>query len=467
MVHKYGKSAALNCYSGGRCSLSVIIWILAVWILILHAYNTFAPKSPQLKPQAQSHRLSLYREYEDVEDRGFEVKQRGKKFLSSSAKSKGKKHTVVDDFLDVTSQRRQLYFPDRSLAVSPLKSDGHSYYFWPGRVWLDTEGRPIQAHGGGVLYVEGMQTFYWYGENKDGKTYHFNKKGAARVDIIGVSCYSSRDLWTWKNEGVVLPAEKINKTHDLYVNNVLERPKVIYNDRTKEYVMWTHIDNANYSKASVGVAVSSYPTGPFHYIGSKRPHGCDSRDMTLFKDDNGEAYLVYSSEDNTVLHIGLLTDDYKDLTQNMRRVLIGEHREAPAVFKHKGLYYMITSGCTGWAPNSALAHSAESMLGSWETLGNPCIGGNEDFRSTTFFSQGTFVLPLPGMPDIFIFMADRWNPADLRDSRYVWLPLTMDGPADEPMDDDFEFPIWSRVSIYWHKKWKLPEGWNVPFAQLS
>lgn len=228
-----------------------------------------------------------------------------------------------------------------------------------------------------------------------------------------------------------------------------------------------HIDNANYSKASVGVAVSFSPTGPFQYLGSKQPHGFDSRDMTVFKDDNGQAYIVYSSEDNSELHIVQLTEDYRDVTKVMQRALVGEHREAPAVFKHRGLYYMITSGCTGWAPNTALAHSAESMLGPWETLGNPCMGGNEDFRRTTFFAQGTFVLPLPGMPDMFIFMADRWNPAELRDSRYVWLPLTMDGPADEPLEDDFEFPLWSRVSISWHKQWKLPEGWNSPLPNQS
>ena len=37
--------------------------------------------------------------------------------------------------------------------------------FTPGKVWLDTNGRRIQAHGGSVICVEG--TYYWYGENKD------------------------------------------------------------------------------------------------------------------------------------------------------------------------------------------------------------------------------------------------------------------------------------------------------------
>lgn len=37
--------------------------------------------------------------------------------------------------------------------------------FHPGKVWLDTSGKRIQAHGGSVLYHEGK--YYWYGENKE------------------------------------------------------------------------------------------------------------------------------------------------------------------------------------------------------------------------------------------------------------------------------------------------------------
>lgn len=279
--------------------------------------------------------------------------------------------------------------------------------------------------------------------------------------MIGVGCYSSKNLWTWKNEGIVLTAEEQDETHDLHKSNVLERPKVIYNDNTKKYVMWMHIDDTNYTKASVGVAISDSPTGPFDYLFSKRPHGFESRDMTIFKDEDNVAYLIYSSEDNTELHIGPLDSAYLDVTPIVRRILVGQHREAPAVFKHEGTYYMITSGCTGWAPNEALAHAAESIMGPWENMGNPCIGGNKDYRGTTFFAQSTFVLPVPGLRGSFIFMADRWNPADLRDSRYVWLPLIVGGAADLPLDYSFGFPLWERVSIYWHKRWRLPVSWSV------
>ncbi|KAI5080070.1 hypothetical protein GOP47_0005549 [Adiantum capillus-veneris] len=415
-------------------------------------------------------RLPLYSEFEEFEEKAAEFRSpRTKRRRNPSNRPHRTRNiSAAEDFVNPSSLKRPLYFPDKALAVNPLQCpDVDRYHFYPGREWRDTDGKPIQAHGGGILFVPETKTFYWYGENKDGRTYRLQKRSVARVDVIGISCYSSKDLWIWKNEGIVLGAEKVNKSHDLYVSNVLERPKVIFNDKTKQYVMWMHVDTANYSKASVGLAISPTPVGPFTYLYSGRPHAYESRDMTLFKDDDGEAYLVYSSVDNSELHIGVLTDDYLNLERKMRSIMVGMHREAPAVFKHRGMYYMITSGCTGWAPNAALAHSAESMLGPWVTLGNPCMGGNEDFRQTTFFSQGTFVLPLPGLQDLFLFMADRWNSHDLKDSRYVWLPLTMDGPVDEPLEDDFEFPLWSRVSIHWHRRWRLPLSWNLSGVRVN
>ncbi|TXG67662.1 hypothetical protein EZV62_008937 [Acer yangbiense] len=102
-------------------------------------------------------------------------------------------------------------------------------------------------------------------------------QGASTVDIIRVGCYSS----SWRNEGIVLAAEETNETHDLYKLNVLEWPKVVYNEKTGKYVMWMHIDDCNYTKASVGVAISDYPTGPFNYLYSKQPHSFDSRESGI------------------------------------------------------------------------------------------------------------------------------------------------------------------------------------------
>ncbi|KAL6649415.1 hypothetical protein ACP70R_013639 [Stipagrostis hirtigluma subsp. patula] len=481
MRSRQPKALAFRCYQATHRSLTLVLWSLAALVIVVNFHLLIIHKEDDGIGGQEIRRL-IMRELEEVEEEKFRVTPHRSRRNPRAVRRKGEKRppTIVDEFLDESSAVHDMFFPEEKIDPTNAGNDS-MYFYYPGRVWLDTDGKPIQGHGGGILYDKKSKTYFWYGENKDGKTYKAHSKGADRysvgegkllvdmlgvnnllgsVDIVGVSCYSSKDLWAWTNEGVVLRGEEKNVTHDLHKSNVLERPKVIYNDRTGKYVMWMHIDDANYTKASVGVAVSDSPTGPFTYLYSKRPHDCESRDMTIFKDDDGKAYLIYSSEDNSELHIGQLTDDYLDVTDVMRRLLIGQHREAPALFKHDSTYYMVTSGCTSWAPNTALAHAATSVMGPWETLGNPCVGGNEIFRSTTFFSQSTFVLPLPGLPGSFIFMADRWNPSDLRDSRYVWLPLTIGGVPDEAADYSFMFPLWSRVSIYWHKRWRLPDGWR-------
>lgn len=458
MRNKNRKPTTLRCSAGNRCSLPVAVVSVVVCLFLLQLYSLF-PQKEAFRLDTQIHTSKNFRELEEVDEENIQMPPPRKRSPRAIKRKPKRQTTIIDEFLDESSQIRHVFFPDMKTAVDPNKGND-SFYYYPGRIWLDTEGNPIQAHGGGILYDERSESYYWYGEYKDGPTYHAHKRGPARVDVIGVGCYSSKDLYTWKNEGIVLAAEENDETHDLHKFNVLERPKVLHNENTGKYVMWMHIDDGNYTKARVGVAVSDYPNGPFEYLYSKNPHGFDSRDMTVFRDDDGIAYLIYSSVDNSELHISPLTKDYLDVTNVVRPILIGQRREAPALFKHQGTYYMITSGCTGWAPNEAMAHASESIMGPWETMGNPCLGGNTIFRETTFFSQSTFVLPLKGLPDYYIFMADRWNPADLRDSRYVWLPLKVGGLADQPLDYDFGFPLWSRVSIYWHKRWRLPLRWS-------
>ncbi|KAK4401594.1 hypothetical protein Sango_0900100 [Sesamum angolense] len=434
--------------AGARCSWRRLVICSLACLLIIQLYSFFSRVGEQVENIKQIlalHPLPL-RDLEQVEEIIL-LPPYGLKYPQ--------KINLNDEFLNASSLARNIFFPIGALdpRVDDVKENG---YYHPGRVWLDTDGNPIQAHGGGILFDEKSGTYYWYGEYKDGPTYHAQKTGTARVDVIGVGCYSSKNLWAWKYEGIVLAAEERNETHDLYKLKVLERPKVIHNDKTRKYVMWMHIDDATYSKASVGIAVSNSPTGPFEYLHSQRPNGFDSRDMTVFKDDDGMAYLIYSSVRNKEIHISPLNGDFLGVTNRTVRALVGQHREAPAVFKHQGVYYMVTSGCSGWAPNEALVHEAESILGPWESIGNPCVGANKDFRVATFFSQSTFVLPMPGAVPGFIFMADRWNPADLQDSRYVWLPLTVRARNQRYTG----LPLWSRVSIFWHKKWRIPLGKN-------
>jgi Glycosyl hydrolases family 43 len=329
----------------------------------------------------------------------------------------------------------------------------------PGQIWPDTRGRQINAHGGGIIYFNGI--YYWFGEyrlarlEKDKSNY-------------GVSCYSSKDLLNWKYEGLALKVIT-DSVSRLNPGCIIERPKVIYNKKTGKFVMWFHheLKGEGYKAALTGVAVCDKISGPYKYIRSFRPDagiwplnfpeeykkpktgeeklvtGTDewktavkegllvrrdfkdgqmSRDMTLFVDDNGKAYHVHASEENMTLHFSELTDDYLGFSDRYIRVLPGESNEAPAIFLAKGRYFMFTSGTTGWKPNAARLSTAKKIFGDWKSIGNPCRGTGDE-NKITFDSQGTMILPVNGKKNAFIYMGDRWNPDNLADSRYIWLPI--------------------------------------------
>lgn len=283
-----------------------------------------------------------------------------------------------------------------------------------GQIWKDTEGNDIQAHGGCIIEYNNM--FYWYGEHKGAD----NCPGKGRVDVIGVSCYSSSDLLNWKYEGLVLEADKEDEKSMLHTSMVLERPKVLYNEKTKKFVMWFHSDTADYVYAGVGVAVSDNPTGPFEYLGSFQPNRQDSRDMTLFKDIDGTAYLVHSKDWNKTLNIARLTEDYTQTDGFYVSVLTDQEREAPALCYKNGMYYMITSGCTGWNYNSALFARCSDLLGKWKLIDNPCEG---DGYRETFKGQSAFIFTAKGKDYLAL---DHWIPNDLKNSGYSFLPISYD-----------------------------------------
>lgn len=292
-----------------------------------------------------------------------------------------------------------------------------------GKMWYDDNGAPIQAHGGMIL--KHKNKWYWYGENK-GAPNSCVRPGMERVDVIGISCYSSENLSCWHYEGLVLEPEDGESL--LKRENVCERPKVLYNETTGQFVMWMHIDTPDYCYAGVGVAVSDNPVGPFRLLYTKQPNRQDSRDMTLFKDIDGRAYLIHSSNWNKTLNIARLTEDYLDVDGFYVSVLNDQEREAPAVAYAQGMYYMITSGCTGWDYNSALVAESPYLLGKWKLTDNPCVGeGSRD----TFGGQSTYLFYVD---EKLYLLLDHWQPENLQESGYSILPVEIRN---------------GRMSVYW------------------
>ena len=130
-----------------------------------------------------------------------------------------------------------IFIPLLFVACTTKQESPKNISFTPKAIWNDTDGNPINAHGGGIMYHDG--TYYWYGEYKVGETIlpEWATWECYRTDVTGVSCYSSKDLLNWKFEDVVLKAVQDDPTSDLHPSKVIERPKVIYNPATKKFVM--------------------------------------------------------------------------------------------------------------------------------------------------------------------------------------------------------------------------------------
>ncbi len=364
-------------------------------------------------------------------------------------------------------------------AFAQKKNVADADVFRPGELWLDNRGQHINAHGGGLLRHDGK--YYWFGEHKSENT---------SAALVGVTCYSSKNLTRWNYEGVALSVVD-EEGNDIERGCIIERPKVIYNEKTGKFVMWFHLElkGKGYAAARYGVAVSDTPVGPYKFLYSSRANagiypigfctentaslkeslsgemkwwtplwrkeinrgmfivrdfeeGQMSRDMTLYVDDDGKAYHIYSSEENLTLHIAQLTDDFLHHNGTYVRVAPGGQNEAPAIFKHDGTYWMITSGCTGWAPNKARMFSAKNIFGPWKQHPSPCRGPLEE---KTFGGQSTYIQKFAGKDDCFIFMADIWRPKHPIDARYIWLPITFENAV----------PV-----VEWKEQWTIKEAFG-------
>ncbi|MEV4103140.1 RICIN domain-containing protein [Nonomuraea sp. NPDC049649] len=255
-----------------------------------------------------------------------------------------------------------------------------------GTQFRDTSGNVLHAHGGGVLRDGGY--YYWFGENR-------NPDNTFRA----VSVYRSTDLKNWEFRNHVLT----QASHpELNVANI-ERPKVIHNASTGRFVMWMHKENgSNYNEARAAVASSATVDGDYTYHGSFRPLGQHmSRDITLYN-DNGTGYMISAADENYDLHIYRLTPDFLNVSTLVGNFWNDAHREAPAMFKRGNIYFLLTSGATGWNPNQAKYATATSISGPW-------TGWTDVGDGTTFGSQPAYVLPIQGSQTTgYLYMGDRW-----------------------------------------------------------
>lgn len=345
------------------------------------------------------------------------------------------------------------------------------YYskFHPGQPWLDTNGNRIQAHGGSVMYLDG--TYYWYGENKE----HTN--GTDGIWHWGVRCYSSADLYNWKDEGIIIPPETDDENSPLHPKSSMDRPHILYNKLTNKFVCWLKIMNRDGTQAET-ILTADRLLGPWIKIREGlRPLGMNGGDFDLAAAPDGKAYY-YFERVHSELICADLTDDYTGVTgyysTHFPQPFPPYVREAPAHFTRRGKHYLLTSGTTGYLPNPSEAAIADSWHGPFTVQGELHVG---DKSRTSFHSQISSVFKAAGKKDLYIACADRWVPRAMHlkyeiyeqwfrsmfdpdapefdaalmgenivyntsEADYVWLPLRFAG---------------DRVFIDWKDEWSLDD----------
>lgn len=278
---------------------------------------------------------------------------------------------------------------------------------YPGKVWLDTEGKRIQAHGGSVFYEN--ETYYWYGENKE-----FTKPDN-NIWHWGVRCYASKDLYNWEDKGVIIPPEVDDPKSSLHPSSAMDRPHIIYNQKTKKYVCWVKIMNADGTQTSTVLTADSL-LGPYTKVREwLKPLGMSAGDFDLVVAEDGKAYYYFERVHSETICADL-TDDYTDVTGYYSTHFPHPQppyvREATAHFKRKGKHYLVTSGTTGYQPNPSEVAIADTWHGPYKVLGNP---HPEDETNTSYHSQISSVFKVPGKRDLYIACADRWLPTKMDD----------------------------------------------------
>lgn len=291
-----------------------------------------------------------------------------------------------------------------------------------GVTWHDARGRVVNAHGGNVLFHEGV--YYWYGEHKiEGLSEATHADG-------GVHCYASNDLVTWYDQGMMLALNR-PQDEDLAHGCNSDRPKVVYNEKTKRFVLYfkLYLRGQGSDVGYVGVATSCSPVGPFRYshkfLGGNSANG--TGDFAMFKDEDGVLYHVAVQKPSKRLVYCAMTEDYM-MPAGAYRPCVGVERatEAPAVVRHGGRYYLLGSASTGWAPNAARSYASESLAGPWKSLGNPLSGRNPHNGlgpELSFGGQSNFIFMLPDSGGHCVAMFDINKPEHPYESLYVWLPM--------------------------------------------
>ncbi len=204
---------------------------------------------------------------------------------------------------------------------------------------------------------------------KIGNTYYIYRmqKDSDKVWTITESHSTTGLNGSWSKERTIASYPNVN-----FEGNAFR-----YNPKTKKVVFSSHYeDEGGYNAAKIFLAQIT-PKGGIEVGTKARPLGHDSRDQSLFVDDDGTGYLLSATNTNQDINIYKLDETWTKPISLVNTICRGKRRETPAIIKKDGEYYFFSSRASGWYPSQTMYASTTNLAGEWTELRE--IGNNSTF----------------------------------------------------------------------------------------
>ena len=305
---------------------------------------------------------------------------------------------------------------------------------------LDVTGTIMDAHDGRVQFYNGL--YYLYAVEYGLCVEPYPTGCVQTSDKCGFRLDHNISIWTsptlasgsWTFQAYAFPwIERPAGT--------LFRPDVVYNQKTKQYVLWWNWVASNGTYMGYAAATSASPAGPFVLKTAQTNltrnnatfHAGDGHIFVDPKDQ--KAYFIYGA--NYYMGLEELTSDY--LASTGKSVMFSEYFiESPFMFVRQNVYYALFGHCCCFCfqGSGVIVHTAPTPMGPWKTQGDvACRTGLKSQTSTTTLlgmqptpgqgclyngstdvsvtrSQQNFVVEV-GAPgnETFLWVGDRWSQA--------------------------------------------------------
>lgn len=312
-----------------------------------------------------------------------------------------------------------------------------------GQLWKTNTGATMQAHAPGFVRVGDI--WYMCGEDR-GNWWNPD-----------VNLYSSTDLVNWKFEKKIIQNGVTSSV--LGNGRMIERAKLMYNEKTDKYIVWCHWESGDYGASEAACFSCDSVNGAYTLEWSGRPLGIKSRDCNIFVDNDGTAYFISTTEENQHLGLFRLSDDYLSAVEHTQ-LFAWQSREAPAIVRLNNRYFMFSSACSGWDPNQCKLSHSTNLKSGWSGLTN--VG-----NAISYDTQAAAILEIKGTKKTtYLYVGDRWQDPGLPETKTIIFPISFNGTTAhfdyrERFDINFVTGEWRETPVddYYADKtdWKVVE----------